>query len=205
MIAAALAIRRHPRWPLPLLHLLLQRVCEARWQAPAATATGTERRWSLRCRVVPSHHPPAALSTSGWAAADAGSYFARLQARGLRFAERAAFLTASLSNLGVRLVQLGRLDEALAPAQEAVDTYRRLADPDTGNPAAYLPDFATSLWAVGWICAAQGIQLSRGLASTAEAIAIFKLLAEQRPTAYQGKLEAAQATLSKLQDALPQT
>ena len=49
-------------------------------------------------------------------------------------------LAMSLNNLAeLTWPRLGRREQALAPAQEAVDHYRRLAD---ANPDAYLPDLA---------------------------------------------------------------
>ena len=51
-------------------------------------------------------------------------------------------LAMSLNNLGMGFSDLGRREEALAAAQEAVDIYRRLAQT---RPDAFLPDLATSL------------------------------------------------------------
>ena len=48
----------------------------------------------------------------------------------------------ALNNLGIRLAEAGQRQAALAPAQEAADTYRQLA---AANPDAYLPDLATAL------------------------------------------------------------
>ncbi|WP_411573348.1 tetratricopeptide repeat protein, partial [Streptomyces scabiei] len=62
-------------------------------------------------------------------------------------------LAASLSNLGIRLAEVGRRAEALAAEQEAVEIYRRLAK---GNPAAYEPDLATSLTVFAMLLAAEG-------------------------------------------------
>src|SRR5438034_873004 len=51
-------------------------------------------------------------------------------------------LTGSLNNLGTGLSGLGRREEALAAAQEAVAICRRLA---AARPDAFLPDLAMSL------------------------------------------------------------
>jgi hypothetical protein len=51
-----------------------------------------------------------------------------------------------LNNLGTFFSEVGRREEALAPAEEAVTIYRCLAE---ANPAAYLPDLAMSLAAQG--------------------------------------------------------
>ena len=48
----------------------------------------------------------------------------------------------SLDNLGNRLSELGRREDALAAAQEATDIYRRFA---AVRPDAFLPDLARSL------------------------------------------------------------
>ncbi|SDP64638.1 hypothetical protein SAMN04487914_1231, partial [Arthrobacter sp. ok909] len=50
-----------------------------------------------------------------------------------------------LATVAYRYHNAGRRREALAPAQEAVDIYRVLADPESGNPAVYLPHLAGSL------------------------------------------------------------
>ncbi|MFJ4013871.1 tetratricopeptide repeat protein, partial [Streptomyces sp. NPDC090026] len=55
-------------------------------------------------------------------------------------------LAMSLSNLGIRLSEVGRRSEALTPEQQAVEIRRRLA---AGNPAAYEPDLARSLSNLG--------------------------------------------------------
>ncbi len=51
-------------------------------------------------------------------------------------------LAASLNNLGTRLRDLGRREDALAAAQEAVDIRRGLAK---DRPDAFLPNLAMSL------------------------------------------------------------
>ncbi|MFB4298263.1 tetratricopeptide repeat protein, partial [Actinomadura sp. NTSP31] len=55
-------------------------------------------------------------------------------------------LATSLTNLGVTLSELGRLDEALPVTEEAVRIRRQLAQ---NNPERYLPDLATSLTNLG--------------------------------------------------------
>ncbi len=57
-------------------------------------------------------------------------------------------LAGSLNNLGNRLSDLGRREDALAAAQEAVDIRRKLAK---DRPDAFLPDLALSLGALGSI------------------------------------------------------
>jgi hypothetical protein len=50
-------------------------------------------------------------------------------------------LASALNDLGIRLSELGRREEALT-TEEAVSTYRRLAET---IPAAYLPNLAETL------------------------------------------------------------
>jgi len=52
----------------------------------------------------------------------------------------------SLNNLGLRLSDLGRREEALEAAKEAADIRRKLAEK---NPQAFLPDLARSLGVYG--------------------------------------------------------
>ena len=73
--------------------------------------------------------------------------------------------------------ETGNRREALGPAQEAVDIYRVLADPESGNPAAYLPDLAMSLWAVGWVCDSTGIAVQTGIAAVTESIELHETVA----------------------------
>jgi hypothetical protein len=91
---------------------------------------------------------------------------------------------------------------ALAPTQEAVTTYRRLAE---AEPAAYLPDLATGLWAFGWVRAAGGQELDSALRAAEEATAIYKSLAQDLPQAFAGLLRAASLTRADVLDGLGRT
>ncbi|MFJ4953293.1 tetratricopeptide repeat protein, partial [Streptomyces sp. NPDC088760] len=93
-------------------------------------------------------------------------------------------LAASLSNLGVRLAEVGRQVEALTAAEEAVKIYRRLAE---GNPAAYEPDLAASLSNLGIELAEVG-RRSEALTAAEEAVKIRRRLAEGNPAAYEPDL-----------------
>ena len=89
--------------------------------------------------------------------------------------------------LGVRLAHLGDGSGALAPTQEAVAIYKELA---AVEPAAYLPDFATSLSNLG------GLLLQRGrrrdaLAVTQEAVVIHRRLADASPDVHLPGLASA--------------
>ena len=78
------------------------------------------------------------------------------------------------------LSELGRREEALAPTEEATGIYRRLVE---ANPAAYLPDLATSLNNLGIRPSALG-RREEALAPTEEATSIRRRLAEANPAAY---------------------
>jgi len=69
----------------------------------------------------------------------------------------------SLNNLGNRLSNLGRLDEALAASQEAVAIRRRLAE---NHPNAFLPNLARSLGGLGQCCQLQSGMETRPSPST---------------------------------------
>ena len=101
----------------------------------------------------------------------------------------------ALSNLGSRLSGVGRREDALAPAEEAVTIRRRLAET---NPAAYLPNLAQSLWSIGWICDVGSFDDAAGIAATEEAVALFAVLARSQPAAYSEYQAAAAATLARL-------
>ena len=84
-----------------------------------------------------------------------------------------------LNNLGNRLGDAGRWEEALAPANEAVEIRRRLAE---ANPAAYLPDLAASLNNLGIRLGDVG-RGEEALAPANEAVEIRRRLAEANPAA----------------------
>jgi tetratricopeptide (TPR) repeat protein len=85
-----------------------------------------------------------------------------------------------LSNLGVRLSDLGRREEALQAAQEALDIYRQLAK---ARPDAFLPDLATSLNNLGNRLSDLG-RREEALQAAQEALDIYRQLAKARPDAF---------------------
>ncbi|MBF6522865.1 tetratricopeptide repeat protein, partial [Nocardia farcinica] len=89
-------------------------------------------------------------------------------------------LAMSLHNFAVRLGELGRHEEGLAAAEEAVKIYRVLAE---HHPDAYLPDLAGSLNNVAVRLGALG-RREEGLAAAEEAVKIRRVLAEHHPDAY---------------------
>jgi tetratricopeptide (TPR) repeat protein len=89
-------------------------------------------------------------------------------------------LASSVNNLGNRLSEVGRREEALVPAEEAVTINRGLAE---ANPAAYLPGLAVALGNLA-------IRLSKvgrrqdALVPAEEAMIIYRGLAEADPAVY---------------------
>ena len=84
------------------------------------------------------------------------------------------------NNLGVRLSNLGRREDALAATNEAVEIYRQLA---RQRPDAFLPDLAMSLNNLGIMLNDLG-RREDALAATNEAVEIYRQLARQRPDAF---------------------
>jgi tetratricopeptide (TPR) repeat protein len=85
-----------------------------------------------------------------------------------------------LTNLGNRLSRVGRHRDALAPAEEAVTLYRRLAE---ANPAAHLPYLAASLNSLGNHLSEVG-RRQDALAKAEEAVTLYRRLAETNPAAH---------------------
>ncbi|MGK7913153.1 MAG: tetratricopeptide repeat protein, partial [Synechococcus sp.] len=85
-----------------------------------------------------------------------------------------------LSNLGVRLSDLGRREEALRAAEQAVEIYRQLAD---SRPDAFLPDLARSLTNLGIMLRDLG-RREEALRAAEQAVEIYRQLAESRPDAF---------------------
>jgi tetratricopeptide (TPR) repeat protein len=107
-------------------------------------------------------------------------------------------LSASLSNLGVRLGDLGRREEALAASQEAVDIRRRLAQ---SRPDAFLPDLASSLNNAGAMLSNLG-RREEALAASQEAVDIDRRLAQSRPDAFLPDLATSISVMSDVLAAL---
>ena len=89
-------------------------------------------------------------------------------------------LSGWLSNLGLRLGDLGRREEALAASQEAVEIRRRLAQ---ARPDAFLPDLATSLNNLGNHLSNLGLS-EEALAASREAVDIYRRLAQSGPNTF---------------------
>ncbi|MFC8850687.1 tetratricopeptide repeat protein, partial [Micromonospora sp. NPDC057141] len=89
-------------------------------------------------------------------------------------------LAGSLNNLGLRLSELGRREEALPPAEEAAAIYRRLAE---AIPGAYLPELAGSLNNLGLRLSELG-RREEALPPVEEAVTIRRRLAGANPAAF---------------------
>jgi len=84
------------------------------------------------------------------------------------------------NNLGFRLGALGRREEALAQAEEAVRIYGQLAQQ---RPDAFLPDLAGSLNNLAGMLSDLG-RREEALEQAGEAVRIRRRLAQQRPDAF---------------------
>jgi tetratricopeptide (TPR) repeat protein len=94
------------------------------------------------------------------------------------------YLAVRLANLGTRLSNLERREEALAATQEAVEIYRRLTQT---RPDAHLPDLATILLNLGTDLS----NLQRreeALAVTQEAVEMYRCLVQMEPDKYLSNL-----------------
>ena len=87
----------------------------------------------------------------------------------------------------IRLSEVGRREEAPAPAEEAVTIYRGLAEAD---PAAYLPDLAMSLANFGKFLSEVG-RSEEALAPAEEAVTTRRGLAEADPAGHMPDLATA--------------
>src|SRR5262249_60366487 len=88
----------------------------------------------------------------------------------------------SLNNLGIRLSNLGRREDALAASQEAVDIRRRLAQT---RPDAFLPDLARSISVMSDALAALDKHEEAARAAT-QALEILAPFVEGYSQTYQG-------------------
>ena len=108
------------------------------------------------------------------------------------------------ADLAIRLSEVGRSKEALAPAEEAVGLYRRLADPETGNPDRFTPDLASSLNNLANRLSEVG-RSKEALAPAEEAVGLRRRLADPEtgnPEHFNRKLLAARRHLDELTHAI---
>ncbi|MET9572450.1 tetratricopeptide repeat protein, partial [Streptomyces virginiae] len=100
-------------------------------------------------------------------------------------------LATSLSNLGIRLSEVGRGAEALTATEQAAEIRRRLA---AGNPAAHEPALATSLSNLGNHLSQAG-RRAEALTATEQAAEIHRRLAAGNPAAYEPDLATSLSNL----------
>ncbi|MFI8392895.1 tetratricopeptide repeat protein [Streptomyces sp. NPDC085540] len=106
-------------------------------------------------------------------------------------------LAASLGNFSAYLGEASRWEEALPAATEALDVYRQLADPDTGDPAAYRPAIASALANIGTFLVEVG-RPGEALETVSEAVEILRQLADPDtgdPVAHESDYASALSTL----------
>ena len=99
---------------------------------------------------------------------------------------------ARLSDLGAMFAWMGRREDAVAAAAEAVHVHRRLAEAD---PAAFEPDLATSLNNLSADLSGVG-RREEALAASEEAVTMRRELAAARPDAFRPDLATSLANLS---------
>ena len=107
-------------------------------------------------------------------------------------------LATSLNNLANRLSALGRREEALAVATEAVEIYRALA---AVRPDAFRPDLAGSLNNLANRLSALG-RREEALTVATEAVDIYRALAAVRPGAFRPDLATSLNNLANRLSAL---
>jgi tetratricopeptide (TPR) repeat protein len=100
----------------------------------------------------------------------------------------------SLNNLATMLSGLGRREEALAQAEEAVRLRRQLAQQ---RPDAFLPDLAMSLNNLANRLSDLG-RREEALAQAEEAVRLYRQLAQQRPDAFLPYLATSLAVVGKI-------
>ncbi|MBK8075385.1 MAG: tetratricopeptide repeat protein [Kineosporiaceae bacterium] len=137
----------------------------SRYLQPAAVAL---------TRHALSHHDQA---HQGWREAPSDEHGFPATAQGARL----------LNNLGIRLSDLGRREEALAVTEQAIEIYRRLA---AARPDAFDPDLAMALTSLGIRLSDLG-RREEALAATEQAIEIRWRLAAARPDAFEPDLATA--------------
>jgi tetratricopeptide (TPR) repeat protein len=106
--------------------------------------------------------------------------------------------TAALfNNLAHRLRDLGRREEALTAAEEAVRLYRALA---AARPDAFTPDLALSLNNLANMLSALG-RREAALTAAEEAVRLYRALAVARPDAFTPDLARSLSTLANSRSA----
>ena len=97
-----------------------------------------------------------------------------------------------LDNLGVRLSDLGRLEDAFVASTEAIEVYRRLAAADS---ATFDPHLARALTNFGIRLSVLG-RWEEAVMTTTEAVGRYRRLAELNATAFEPDLAGSLSNLS---------
>ena len=98
------------------------------------------------------------------------------------------------NNLAIRLSDLGRHEDALHAAQEAVATYRQL---NILKPSSFKSSLATSLNNLGKVLTELG-QHEEALNTIQEAVDLYQQLKSQRPNAFQSEFAASLNNLGNI-------
>jgi tetratricopeptide (TPR) repeat protein/nucleoside phosphorylase len=134
--------------------------------------------FELELSVIP--HPTVSLRR-------VAEWVSRTLLRGLGTSEEEGVLAERArlqNNLGGRLGELGRREDALKATQEAADLYRVLAQ---RNPDAFQPYLAGSLNNLGGSLSELG-RREDALKATQEAVDLYRALAQRNPDAFQPEL-----------------
>ena len=118
--------------------------------------------------------------------------------RVLETAEDEAEEARALNNLAIRLSETGDRQAALSPARRAAEIYEKLAQ---DNPAAYLPDLASSLNNLATFLSETGDRQA-ALSPARRAAEIYEKLAQDNPAAY---LPDLASSLNNLANRLSET
>ena len=140
---------------------------------------------------MPKHSVQLAALAATLTSQQVTHYRAATTGRGLYAADR---LAGRLSNLSVRLADLGRREDALAAIREAAGIYRELA---AARPNTFRPDLARSLNNLAAELAGLG-RREDALAAIREAAGICRELAAARPDVFRPDLAMSLTNLSNM-------
>ena len=150
-----------------------------------------EGSWQLADRMA-ALCPEQTVSLAELKSLAAGMIVAHLKSLGdVESKEVRVKLARQQANHAVALARLGRLDEAVVPTQEAVQTYRTLA---ADSPDEFLPYLATCLNNLGGTLSHLG-RRDEALAATREAVEIRRTLATACPEKFLPDLAMSLNTL----------
>jgi tetratricopeptide (TPR) repeat protein len=177
--------------PATLLHAFQNFGHQPKYGEALLAATDTLIRMSLAGQDpafllgIESAMPHQTVELRSRAAEVTRHLYTRLKAELIKGREELKPEVARLANnLSIRLSEMGRRADALAPAQEAVDLGRVLAQ---RNPDAFQPDLAMSLNNLANRLSGMG-RRAEALAPAQEAVELRRALAQRNPDAFQPAL-----------------